>query len=44
MLTHPSQYELNKLDDYTRCLDKQAEAVEEAKMRSASARGKIDVA
>jgi hypothetical protein len=22
MLTHPSQYELNKPDDYTRCLDK----------------------
>jgi hypothetical protein len=44
MLTHPSQYELNKPDDYTRCLDKQVEAVEEAKMRSASARGKRDVA
>jgi hypothetical protein len=44
MLTHPSQYELNKPDDYTRCLDKQVEAVEEAKTKSASARGKRDVA
>jgi hypothetical protein len=44
MLTHPSQYDLNKPDDYTRCLDKQVEAIEEAKTRSASARGKRDVA
>jgi hypothetical protein len=42
MLTQPSQYELNKPDDYKRCLDKQVDAIEEAKARSA--RGKRDVA
>jgi hypothetical protein len=33
---------LNKQDDYKRCLDKQVDAIEEAKARSA--RGKRDVA
>jgi hypothetical protein len=46
MLIQPSQYELNKPDDYTRCLEEGR--VEEAKTRSASAsaraRGKRDVA
>jgi hypothetical protein len=41
MLTQPSQYKLNKKDDYTRCLDKQVEAA--SKTRSASASGKRDV-
>jgi hypothetical protein len=44
MLTQPSQYELNKPDDYKRYLDKQVDAIEEAKTRSASARGKRDIA
>jgi hypothetical protein len=44
MLTQPSQYELNKPDDYKRCLDKQVGAKEEAKKTSATARGKRDVA
>jgi hypothetical protein len=44
MLTQPSQYELNKPDDYKRCLDKQVDAIEEAKKTSATPRGKIDVA
>jgi hypothetical protein len=44
MLTQPSQYELNKPDDYKRCLDKQVDAKEEAKKTSATARGKRDVA
>jgi hypothetical protein len=42
MLTQPSQYELYKPDNYKRCLDKQVDAIEEAKARSA--RGKRDVA
>jgi hypothetical protein len=44
MLTQPSQYELNKPDDYKRCLDKQVDAIEEAKKTSATSRGKRDVA
>jgi hypothetical protein len=44
MLTQPSQYELNKPDDYKRCLDKQVDAIEEAKKISATVRGKRDVA
>jgi hypothetical protein len=44
MLTQPSQYELNKPDDYKRCLDKQVDAIEEAKKTSATTRGKRDVA
>jgi hypothetical protein len=44
MLTQPSQYELNKPDDYKRCLDRQVDAKEEAKKTSATARGKRDVA
>jgi hypothetical protein len=44
MLTQPSQYELNKPDDYKRCLDKQVQAIQEAKNTSATARGKRDVA
>jgi hypothetical protein len=44
MLTQPSQYELNKLDDYKRCLDKQVDAKEEANKTNATARGKRDVA
>jgi hypothetical protein len=37
----PSQYDLNKPDDYTRCLKKQ---VESSKTRSSGASGKSDVA
>jgi hypothetical protein len=44
MLTQPSQYELNKSDDYKRCLDKQVDVKAEAKKISATARGKRDVA
>jgi hypothetical protein len=44
MLTQPSQYELNKLDDYKHCLDKKVDAKEEANKTSATARGKRDVA
>jgi hypothetical protein len=44
MLTQPSQYELNKPDDYKRCLDKQVDAIEETKKTSATARGKRDIA
>jgi hypothetical protein len=44
MLTQPSQYELNKPDDYKRCLDKHVDAIEEAKKTSATVRGKRDVA
>jgi hypothetical protein len=44
MLTQPSQYELYKPNDYKRCLDKQVDAIEEAKKTSATARGKRDVA
>jgi hypothetical protein len=44
MLTQPSQYELNKPDDYKCYLDKQVDAIEEAKKASATARGKRDVA
>jgi hypothetical protein len=44
MLTQPSQYDINKPNDYKRCLDKQVDAIEEAKARSTSARGKRDVA
>ena len=44
MLTQPSQYELRKLDDYKRCLDKQVNAKKEAIKTSATARGKRDVA
>jgi hypothetical protein len=44
MLTQHSQYELNNLDEYKRYLDKQVDAIEEAKKTSASARGKRDVA
>jgi hypothetical protein len=44
MLTQPLQYELNKPDDYKRCLDKQVDAKEEAKKTSATARGKRDIA
>jgi hypothetical protein len=44
MLTQPSQYELNKPNDYKRCLDKQVDAKEEANKTSATARGKRDVA
>jgi hypothetical protein len=44
MLTQPSQYELNKPDDYKRCLDKQVDAKEEGNKTSATARGKRDVA
>jgi hypothetical protein len=44
MLTQSSQYELNKPDDYKRCLDKQVDAKEEANKTSATARGKSDVA
>jgi hypothetical protein len=44
MLTQPLQYELNKPDDYKRCLDKQVDAKEEANKTSATARGKRDVA
>jgi hypothetical protein len=40
-LTQPSQYDLNKPDDYTRYLDKQVEA---SKTRSTSASRKRDVA
>jgi hypothetical protein len=29
MLTQPSQYELNKPDDYKQCLDKQVDAKED---------------
>jgi hypothetical protein len=43
MLTQPSQYELNKPDDYKRYLDKQVDVKEEAKKTSATARGKRDV-
>jgi hypothetical protein len=42
MLTQPSQYDLNKPDDYTRYLDKQVEAA--SKTRSASSSGKRDIA
>jgi hypothetical protein len=42
MLTQPSQSKLNKPYDYKRCLDKQVDAIGEAKARSA--RGKRDVA
>jgi hypothetical protein len=44
MLTQPSQYELNKPDDYKRYLDKQVDAKEEANKTSATAREKRDVA
>jgi hypothetical protein len=44
MLTQPSQYELNKPDDYKRCLDKQVDVKEEANKKSTTARGKRDVA
>jgi hypothetical protein len=44
MLIQPSQYELNKPDDYKRYLDKQVDAKEEANKTSATARGKRDVA
>jgi hypothetical protein len=44
MLTQPSEYELNKPDDYKRCLDKQVDAKEEANNTIAIARGKRDVA
>jgi hypothetical protein len=40
-LNQPSQYEWNKKDDYTRCLDKQVEAA--SKTRSTSASRKRDV-
>jgi hypothetical protein len=40
MLTQPSQDELNKLDDYKCCFDKQVDAIEEAKKRSAMQEGK----
>jgi hypothetical protein len=43
MLTQPSQYELNKSDNYKRCPDKQVHAIE-AKKTSATPRGKRDVA
>jgi hypothetical protein len=43
MLTQPSQYELNKPDNYKRRLDKQVDAIEEVKKTSATARGKRDV-
>jgi hypothetical protein len=41
-LNQPWQYDLNKLDDYTRCLDRQVEAA--SKTRSESASEKRDVA
>jgi hypothetical protein len=41
-LNQPSQYDLNKLDDYTCYLDKQVEAA--GKTRNTSANGKRDVA
>jgi hypothetical protein len=44
MLTQPSQYELNKPDDYKRYLDKQVDAIKEAKKISVTARGKRDIA
>jgi hypothetical protein len=44
MLTQPSQYELRKLDDYKRCLDKQVDAKNEANKTSVTARGKRDIA
>jgi hypothetical protein len=44
MLTQPSQYKLNKPDDYKRCLDKQVDAKEEANKTSTTVRGKRDVA
>jgi hypothetical protein len=44
MFTQPSQYELNKPDDYKHCLDKQVEAIQEGKKTSATASGKRDVA
>jgi hypothetical protein len=44
MLTQPLQYELNKLDDYKHCLDKQVDAKEEVEKTSATARGKRDIA
>jgi hypothetical protein len=40
-INQPLQYDLNKPDDYTRCLDKQVEA---SKTRSTSASEKRDVA